>query len=383
MKPTAKKEYIQRFMVPTGRVAYRDLQDLAEENNEQRFVQLVRYHCLVGVSVLKGELQDDPDDAESTKLFNRKDISNQKPDNNEFDLTKVVYPLVPGQNSPENELIFVGKNDDNNIVISDYSITSNHLSIRVDSDGRYFFNDRGSKNSTIIRDEIVVPGQEVEVIESDIIKIGRYQFIFTSPGMLYARLRGFDVQQSIEDLINHLGKADYKKLKKMAETRKEDMFVQLILNPALVGMALFKGSMVEPEVKVDDDDSDETKLFLNENKGKQVSITLDYLSRNIFPIVQKLEKKHDKDCLKIGRSQVNDICMLDNSISRIHGQIRIAETGHYFYSDFKSRNGSWVNGKKIGDTEVALFEGDKLKVGRYLFNFIFPSTLYKMLNSKK
>jgi pSer/pThr/pTyr-binding forkhead associated (FHA) protein len=383
MNATAKKEYIQRFMAPTGRVAYRDLQDLANEHNEQRFVQLVRYHCFVGVSVLHGELEDDPDDAQSTKIFDRKASPKASRGKDGFDLTKVVFPLVPGQNTPENELIFVGQNDDNNIVISDYSISHDHLSIRLDSDGRYFITDLGSKNSTLIQDEEIIPGKEVEIVEDDTIQIGRYQFIFASPGMLYARLRGLDVQQSIVDLINHLGKADYKMLKEMAKWRKEDMFVQLVLNPALVGMALFKGSMVEPEVKIDDDDSDETKLFMNENRDKQIAVTLDYLSRNIFPILHKVDKEQDKDCLKIGRSETNDLCMLDSSISRIHGQIRIAGTGHYYYTDFKSRNGSWINGKKVGDIEVVLSEGDKLKVGRYLFNFVFPSTLYKMLNKKK
>ncbi|MBF0445297.1 MAG: FHA domain-containing protein [Magnetococcales bacterium] len=383
MNVTGKKEYIQRFMAPSGRVAYRDLQDLANEHNEQRFVQLVRYHFLVGVSVLQGELRDDLDNVESTKIFKYKANGKANSGKDIFDLSKVVFPLLPGKDRHENEPILVGQDDDNNIVISDYSISHDHLSIRIDSDGRFFIKDLDSKNSTLIQGKKIVPGKEVEIVEDETIQIGRYQFIFTSPGMLYARLRGLDVQQSIVDLINHLGKVDYKKLKALAKWRKEDMFVQLVHNPSLVGMALFKGSMVEPEFKVDDDDCDETKLFRNENLDKQIAVTLEYLSRNIFPIVHKIEKEQDKDCLKIGRLETNDLCMLDSSISRIHGQIRIAGTGHYFYTDFKSRNGSWINGKKVGNIEVALYEGDKLKIGRYLFHFVFPSTLYKMLNKKK
>jgi pSer/pThr/pTyr-binding forkhead associated (FHA) protein len=383
MNAKDKKEYIQRFMAPSGRVAYRDLQELANEHNEQRFVQLVRYHFFVGVRVLQGELQDDPDDAESTKLFAHKDRAKSARVDDAFDLTKVVFPLVPGQNRPDNELILVGQDGGNNIVISDYSISHNHLSIRYDSDGNYFVKDLGSKNSTIIHGKEIISDKEVEILDDEIIHIGRYQFIFASPGRIYARLRGLDVQQSIFDLINHLGKADYKVLKEMAKLRKESMFVQLVHNPALVGMALFKGSMVEADVKADEGDSDETKLFMNENNDKQIAVTLDYLSRNIFPIVHRADKDENKDCLTIGRSETNDLCMKDGSISRIHGQIRIAGTGHYFYTDFKSRNGSWINGKKVKDVEVVLCEGDKIKVGRFLFNFIFPSTLYKMLNAKK
>ncbi|MBF0380514.1 MAG: FHA domain-containing protein [Magnetococcales bacterium] len=378
-----KKEFIQRFMSPNGRVDYRDLLDLAKEHNEQRFVQLVRYHSLVGVRVLHGNLKDDPTDVESTKLF--KHVVTIKPtaEKDKFDLTKVVFPLIPGLNNPENDLIFAGQDDDNNIVISDYSVSHDHISIRIDGDGRFFVNDLGSKNGTLIEGKKIESNKDIEITEDETIQIGRYLFAFVSPGVLYARLRGLDVQQGIVDLINHLGKADYKMLKEIAKFRKEDMFIKLVHHPALVGKALFKGSMVEPEVAIDSDDSDETRLFKNESRDKQISVALDYLSRNIFPIVHKLDKETDKDCLKIGRSETNDICMLDSSISRLHGQIRIAGTGHYFYSDFSSRNGSWINGKKVGDIEVVLCEGDKLKIGRFLFNFVFPSTLYKMLNKKQ
>ncbi|MBF0358047.1 MAG: FHA domain-containing protein [Magnetococcales bacterium] len=383
MSRAKNKASIQRYMASNGRVDYRDLEDLAKEYNEQRFVQMVRYHCLVGVQVLQGALEDDPDDADSTKLFTLAKGSFLNSQKKRFDLTKVVFPLIPGQNSPENELIYVGQDDGNNIVISDYSISHDHLSVRIDNNGRYFMRDLGAKNGTKLNDEVCSLNIDIELNDDDVIQIGRYQFIFLSPSMLYARLKGFDIKESLAEMVNSLGKADYKLLKEMADCRQEGMFVQLVHYPALVGLALFKGYLVEAANQSQAEDSDETKLFLNEDRSKLKSVTMEYLSRNIFPIAIRPGKVKGRDVLTIGRAETNDLCMVDNSISRVHAQIRIAGEGHYFFADTNSRNGSWINGKKLCSEEVALCEGDKVKIGRFLFTFAFPSTLYNMLRSRK
>jgi pSer/pThr/pTyr-binding forkhead associated (FHA) protein len=386
MHKTGQQEPIRRFMAPNGRVDYKDLQGMAEEHNEQRFVQLLRYHSLVGVTILPGEIKDDPNNANSTKIFDS--VSSSTPDSGSksFDLTKVIFPLTPGQNSGSDDLIYVGQGDDNNIIISDYSISHDHVSIRIDDNGRHFLKDRGSKNSTMLRGEVCKPGEEVEIASEDTVQIGRYQFILLSPGMLYAHLRGLDIRQSIMGLINHLGKADYNVLKKLANWQGEDIFINLVRHPALVGVALFKGYLVDSDpqhnTEDDDDTGDETMLFMNEKKGKQQAVIMNHLSRTIFPIVHRTEKVNSRDTLTIGRSKKSDLCMDDNSISRTHAQVRIAGGGHYYFTDFESQNGSWINGKKIGEGETALCEGDKVKIGRYLFTFVFPSTLYRMLKNK-
>jgi len=65
----------------------------------------------------------------------------------------------------------------------------------------------------------------------------------------------------------------------------------------------------------------------------------------------------------IGRDEALPIQILDNMVSRKHLQIRFDPTTnrHYAY-DMKSRNGVYVNSRRIED-EVALQDGDLIMVG--------------------
>jgi pSer/pThr/pTyr-binding forkhead associated (FHA) protein len=381
-KPVQKpkeKNLIQRLMNPNGRVDYEDLKEIAEETNEQQFVQRVRYHCLLGVTILQGEITDDPNDQNETKLYDPDNVSVADRGRKSFDLSKVIFPLAHKGETNNDDQFNVGRGDDNDIIISDYSISREHLTISLGHRGRYYLKNRGSKNATLVGETICENKEEVEIVGEDLIRIGRYQFIFLAPGMLYAHLKGLNVQRTFKELVDHLGKADYKALKEVADRRGESVFKQLVHNPALVGVGLFKGYLVDSN----SEDDDETKLFLNKDREQQQAQTMLYLTRNIFPIFQRDDEDSNHNFLSIGRTQNNDLCMADNSISRSHAQIRLAGEGRYFFKDCESRNGSQINGEKIGEGEIVLSEGDKIKIGRYLFTFVFPSTLYKMLKNKK
>lgn len=65
----------------------------------------------------------------------------------------------------------------------------------------------------------------------------------------------------------------------------------------------------------------------------------------------------------IGRDEALPIQILDNMVSRKHLQIRFdANTNRYFAFDMKSRNGVYINNRKI-EGEVALKDGDVILVG--------------------
>lgn len=65
----------------------------------------------------------------------------------------------------------------------------------------------------------------------------------------------------------------------------------------------------------------------------------------------------------IGRDEALPIQILDNMVSRKHVQIRFDQaTSRYFAYDMKSRNGVYVNNRRIED-EVALKDGDVIMVG--------------------
>ncbi len=65
----------------------------------------------------------------------------------------------------------------------------------------------------------------------------------------------------------------------------------------------------------------------------------------------------------VGRDEALLVQVLDNMVSRKHLQIRFDEkTEQYFAFDMKSRNGVYINNKKL-EGETALSDGDVLLVG--------------------
>lgn len=76
---------------------------------------------------------------------------------------------------------------------------------------------------------------------------------------------------------------------------------------------------------------------------------------------------HQKE-VSMGRANVNSIVLEDNSVSRSHAVIHELE-GKYFVKDVGSRNGTFVNEKKIQE-DFQLKQGDSIKVGIYTLRFL-------------
>jgi pSer/pThr/pTyr-binding forkhead associated (FHA) protein len=77
----------------------------------------------------------------------------------------------------------------------------------------------------------------------------------------------------------------------------------------------------------------------------------------------------------IGRDEALPIQILDHMVSRKHLQIRFdASTNRYFAFDMKSRNGVYVNNRKI-EGEVALRDGDVVLLG--LTSLLFTDQDFK------
>ena len=72
--------------------------------------------------------------------------------------------------------------------------------------------------------------------------------------------------------------------------------------------------------------------------------------------------KVQKGVAVIGRAPNVELRVEDDGISRTHARIR-AETIRAWVEDLKSRNGTFVNGKRISAT-TELHDGDKIQVGR-------------------
>jgi DNA-binding winged helix-turn-helix (wHTH) protein len=68
----------------------------------------------------------------------------------------------------------------------------------------------------------------------------------------------------------------------------------------------------------------------------------------------------EKDEVVLGREDHCDIVLRERQISREHIKL-LHKDGHYFVQDLNSRNGTWVNGKKLEGTQE-LYDNDEIHV---------------------
>lgn len=78
------------------------------------------------------------------------------------------------------------------------------------------------------------------------------------------------------------------------------------------------------------------------------------------------------NCWTIGRSEDNNFVLPDRWISRNHAMLQCMETGEYYLIDLGSRNGSFVNGRRVS-IPVTLHNGDRLTFGQTELEFYCPS----------
>ena len=70
--------------------------------------------------------------------------------------------------------------------------------------------------------------------------------------------------------------------------------------------------------------------------------------------------------MRIGRAPDNDLVLADDlEASPSHAELRRSPTGLYEIVDLGSRNGTFVNGKRV--SQVALTEHDIVSIGRSTF----------------
>jgi adenylate cyclase len=77
------------------------------------------------------------------------------------------------------------------------------------------------------------------------------------------------------------------------------------------------------------------------------------------------------DVWKLGRSDKCAIAINDGTISRTHAMIQRTDLGEYCFIDMGSRNGSFVNDRRVS-TPVVLRNGDRISLGKTRIAFINP-----------
>ncbi|MBD2081120.1 adenylate/guanylate cyclase domain-containing protein [Leptolyngbya sp. FACHB-17] len=77
------------------------------------------------------------------------------------------------------------------------------------------------------------------------------------------------------------------------------------------------------------------------------------------------------NCWTIGRSEDNTFVIPDRWISRNHAMLQSMETGEFYLIDLGSRNGTFVNGRRVS-IPVTLRNGDRLTFGQTELDFVCP-----------
>lgn len=77
------------------------------------------------------------------------------------------------------------------------------------------------------------------------------------------------------------------------------------------------------------------------------------------------------NCWTLGRSDDNNFVLPDRWISRNHAMLQCTETGEFYLIDLGSRNGSFVNGRRVS-IPVTLRNGDRLTFGQTELEFHCP-----------
>ncbi len=69
-------------------------------------------------------------------------------------------------------------------------------------------------------------------------------------------------------------------------------------------------------------------------------------------------------CLLLGRSSACQLVFADDTVSRRHAELRLQD-GRWMLRDLGSSNGTWVNGRRVMEAEVA--PGDEIGLGHCRF----------------
>ena len=95
-------------------------------------------------------------------------------------------------------------------------------------------------------------------------------------------------------------------------------------------------------------------LLLHTEKGQR-----------FFPLV-------GRPCWTIGRGKDNDIVIKDHCISRNHAILQSTETGDFYLIDLGSRNGTFVNGRRVA-IPVTIHDKDRITFGKTAVQFYRPT----------
>ncbi len=91
----------------------------------------------------------------------------------------------------------------------------------------------------------------------------------------------------------------------------------------------------------------------------------------VLPSGEKLEYVIDQKEVEIGKAAHNHVVLTDPAVSNTHAIVMAREPG-YTIVDLGSRNGTFVNGERLGSQAHSLRHGDKVQLGQTVLTFRNP-----------
>jgi pSer/pThr/pTyr-binding forkhead associated (FHA) protein len=79
------------------------------------------------------------------------------------------------------------------------------------------------------------------------------------------------------------------------------------------------------------------------------------------------------ELVTVGRHPDSDVFLDDITVSRRHVELSTSNTGHVI-RDVGSLNGTYLNGERLGDSEVSLTNGDELQIGKFKLLYLVSSS---------
>ena len=182
-------------------------------------------------------------------------------------------------------------------------------------------------------------------------------------------------------MLSASGRVSLASLRKMAQENEVAVFEKLIRRPVLVGSAI-KTGIISTQSGMASDELNSTKIF-EPTKSMGASLPAsESLKHAVYPLVKGEYPATPRGSFYIGRINGNDMIMPDYAISKRHAIIDI-EDGKYYLRDAGSTNGTKINGSRLAKKRVVLKDKDVIGFARYEFTFLYPKSLYRMLNEVK
>ena len=183
----------------SGRVSAEYLKHIALMTEVGSFMNFVTQPVLAGSAIREGEIVTSgshsmpaPRKRGRTLMFKPAELllNESRKSVDSEPIQRAVYALIKGPNSatPDQSRFTIGRELGTDLVIPDFTISSEHAEIRVRA-GRYFLADLGSSNGTFLNG-IPVGDQGVEIYDKDTVTFARIELTVFFPETLHRVLRG-------------------------------------------------------------------------------------------------------------------------------------------------------------------------------------------------